>query len=126
MPPKVASVADALKREAEKRPNLRAPSVRLRAKEKGYYGHPVPGIIEAGVEFNHRLAELEVYVEPKKGEKVRTNYGGKPFQCVTVAGTKYILPAWCEDAKQPSSLVEKEEVDETFALADTASPGEEM
>ena len=68
MPPKVASVADALKKEAEKRGGHGAlpPSVRLRVlpNQKGYYGHPVPGIIPEGVEFNHRISELQVY---KKG-----------------------------------------------------------
>lgn len=116
MPKKVLSVADALQKDAEKRPN-RAPSVRLRVlpNQKGYYGYPVPGIIGEGIEFNHRIADLQIF---KKG---MLNYGGKPVQTITVGAIVYALPAWCEDAKEPSSMVPKEDVDETFALADAES-----
>jgi hypothetical protein len=163
MPPKAASVAAQMKKEAESRPN-REPTVRLRVlpNEKGFYGYPVASIITEGVEFNHRIKDLEVF---KPGMK---NYGGKQMRTITIPcspqalaankaeyeaelariekmpeaqraetkklaqanktaadkGTVYCLPAWCESAKDPSSMIPKEEVDETFAMVDEAATGE--
>ena len=125
MPPKALSVAAQMKKEADAKPN-REPTVRLRVlpNEKGFYGYPVASIITEGVEFNHRIKDLELSVEPKKGEKPRTNYGGKPMRTVEIKGVTYCLPAWCESAKDPSSMIPKEEVDETFALVDDEATAE--
>ena len=111
---KVASVAEAMRREDEKRKvKGPVPVVKLRAIARGQYGHPVSSIIDPPTEFKFRVQDLELY---KKG---MTYYGGVKVKTMTIEGKVYALPAWCEDAGQPSSLIEKDEDDDdTFVLAD--------
>ena len=64
-------------------------TVKLRATEKGYYGYPVPDIIEAGTVFPFRVGDLEAGgAHAGRGK-------------ISIGGTVYDLPSWCEDAKTP-------------------------
>ena len=103
----VANTAEALKQHAEKEKKT-GKTIKVRAIAKGYYGLPLADIIEAGQEFQMRVADLK----PK--DKKRTKYfAGSPIRYVTVEGKEYELPSWCVDAKTPRETEDDEDQTET-------------
>lgn len=134
--PKVGNVAEAIVKAAERDAAASGKkgkvkdrrSVRVRAIAVGYYGYPVASTKLAGTEFNFRVHDLTVFPNGKprpdkdelqKSNPTLTHYDGTDIKFITIDKKQYPLPKWCEDASQPSSLIEEEdEGDGTFPLAD--------
>lgn len=105
--PRVANVAEALRKEVQRRGKA-GPTVLVRAIARGFYGYPLADTHDAGEEFRMRVADLDVF-DAKKPKY----YNGVPVRTITHDGKKLVLPTWCEDASEPSSLKD-EEVDDGF------------
>ena len=100
---RVVSVAAALKKQAAARG---APSkmIKLRATQRGYYGRPLPDIMEPGHVFPFAVSDLE----PAGKHKDRST--------IEVDGQHYELPSWCEDARVPARAPAEDE-DESESIA---------
>ena len=117
--PKVASVAEAMRKQAAKLPRG-GPSVRVRAIKDLQYGYPIASMKHRGDEFNFRLADLRKVEDlvdlrtkkPYKAGDIPTDYTGKPIGIIEANGVRYALPTSVEDATLPSSLIEPKDEDD--------------
>ena len=121
---KVANVGEAMRKHAATQ-KRGGPTVLVRAIVRGYYGYPLSDTKEPGTEFRMRISDLKPLDEvmkasEKRGKKGR-HYNGRPILSVKFDGKEYALPTWCEDAAQPSTVV-----DETIEPKDEDELGEDV
>ena len=121
---KVANVGEAMRKHAAQQ-KKGGPTVLVRAIVRGYYGYPLSDTKEPGVEFRMRISDLkplaEVLDAAKKRGKSGRHYNGRAILSIEHEGKSYALPTWCEDAKQPSSVV-----DETVEPQDADDPNDDV
>jgi hypothetical protein len=96
---KVSNVADALKARA-KRMGPPKKTITLRATQRGYYGRPLPDLIDPGTEFAFAISDFDP----------AGKHAGR--ETITIDGTEYELPTWCEDARKPATVVREDEDDD--------------